>query len=47
MDKTFFSASTFKLKEEDEAVIHMHKQEESNTEATKAAKLDQEKRTMK
>nr|CAH0098070.1 unnamed protein product [Daphnia galeata] len=45
MDKPFLSAllprdQTF---EEDEAAVHMQKQEEANAEAIKAAKLDQEK----
>lgn len=45
MDKPFLCAllprdQTF---EEDEAAVHMQKQEEANAEAIKAAKLDQEK----
>ncbi len=45
MDKPFLAAllprdQTF---EEDEAAVHMQKQEEANAEAIKAAKLDQEK----
>lgn len=45
MDKPFLSAllprdQTF---EDDEAAVHMQKQEEANAEAIKAAKLDQEK----
>lgn len=45
MDKPFLAAllpkdQTF---EEDEAAVHMQKQEEANAEAIKAAKLDHEK----
>jgi hypothetical protein len=45
LDKPFLAAllprdQTF---EEDEAAVHMQKQEEANAEAIKAAKLDQEK----
>lgn len=45
MEKPFLAAllprdQTF---EEDEAAVHMQKQEEANAEAIKAAKLDQEK----